>query len=123
VTTWEDLWNQWTDEEEPLSLSGQVANFIRSVILESVARRWTAEMVQKEVIFVRQCLELWIIRCQAAHDRLLDKPKTSLFAWLQDTTGKVVTGELTFQTSNGKDVVLEALQRQMKYSFKKQTGK
>jgi hypothetical protein len=123
VETWEELWNQWTNEKEPLSLSGRVADCMRASIRESWERQWTTEALERELVFVGQSLELWIVRCQAVHDRILEKSKTELFVWLQDTKDMVVTGELTFPTANGKEVVFEAIRRQQKYNFKYKQGK
>ena len=85
---------------------------------DGLQRRW-----RRELVFVAQCLELWIVRCQAAHDRILEKSKIALFTWLQDTKDMVVTGELTFPTANGEEVVFEAIRRQQKYNFKYKQGK
>ena len=96
---------------------------MRAAIRESSKRQWTVEALERELVFVAQCLELWIVRCQAVHDRILEKSKRALFVWLQDTKDMVVTGELTFPTANGKEVVFEAIRRQQKYNFKYKQGK
>jgi hypothetical protein len=71
---------------------------------------------------VGQSLELFVVRCQVARDRIMEKPKSELFHWLQETKDAIVTGKLTFPTSNGKEVV-EAIKRQQQLNFKYKHGK
>ena len=122
TTSWEETYEAWLNDEDPLSLSGKVGAKIRMAIQNSSKKKWPAEKLEKELIFLAQCLQLWVIRCQTAHDRPLEKPKKELFWWLQETKDQVIRGELTFPTSNGKEVVFEVIKRQRDMNFKYKKG-
>ena len=85
TTSWESTWNVWADDEEPFSLSSETGQRIGTAISNSHfwRKKWTPEQLEKELIFVGQCLELWVVRCEVAHDRIMEKPKIELFLGLK----------------------------------------
>jgi hypothetical protein len=64
-----------------------------------------------------------VVRCEVAHDRIMEKPKIELFHWLQETKDAIDTGKLTFPTGNGKEVLAETIKRQHQMNFKYKQGK
>jgi hypothetical protein len=98
TTSWENTWNVWADDEEPFSLSGEMGQRIRTAISNSHfwQEKWTPEELEKELIFVGQSLELRVVRCQVAHDRIMEKPKKRTFSLATGDQGRHCYGQVDF---------------------------
>ena len=123
TSSWEETWDRWVQEEDPASLTSPTGQFLRTAIRNSMkSKKVTDEHVSKELVFFGKCLELFVVRCTAAHDGVLEKQPQELFSWLKETEQMLQSGELAFPTQDSKGTVLEAVQRQRQYHFKRKKG-